>query len=171
MEGLSTIIPSGEGLVVNRIPRDGEEDDDGDDGDDASEAKINLVLEDRFEEKIMAPSETVEKENTNELTKVLNSSRKTTTLPIEKSNTKDNNNDEARGKINGTNGTTTTVKSIVFSPNWSEKFESPVGLMGFSPSQTGSNHGLGKKTKDGKKRCLCYQHSCVLVWRDGDLMQ
>ena len=147
-----TSSPSGEGSVVNRIPRDVEEDDDGDGGDDGSEAKNILVMEDRREDQIMPPSETVEKENTNESTKVVNSPTKTTTtLPLEKSNTEDNNNDEAKGKSNSTNVTTTIVKSIVFSPNWSEILESPVGLMGFSPSQTGSHHGLGKKTKTGRR--------------------
>eukprot|EP00536_Pseudo-nitzschia_multiseries_P001995 jgi/Psemu1/322342/estExt_fgenesh1_pg.C_260056 len=37
----------------------------------------------------------------------------------------------------------TVVKTLVFSNEWAKTFKSPVGSDGFSPSQAGSNHGLG----------------------------
>ena len=51
------------------------------------------------------------------------------------------------------------IQTLIFSPSWSESLKSRKDVLGFSPSESGSGHGMGKET-----HYFCGIHLCC--WLD-----
>ena len=66
----------------------------------------------------------------------------TSVSSLEKS---DSNNEEDSNKETDCPDGSSKVRTLVFSPIWSESLKSPKDVLKFSPSEAGSCHGLGKE--------------------------
>jgi hypothetical protein len=154
MEVLSdttTTILSKEELVVEHETTSGSEEEEDQSGassvdDEESEAKSVPSSEDRPADD--TAGSIPENENANESWNATSSPMKNSPS-IGKSDSKDEN-DPSDVNNDATNGNA-RVQTIVFPSSWSESLKSPTDLLGFSPSELESCHGLGKEDYGSQK--------------------
>lgn len=132
---------SEEGLAVERDTRGSDQAESGACGVDSekNEAECDESSEDCPTENTTATPETENAKETN----VASSSIIENSPSLENSFTDDDDDDSSdkNARISGI----LTAQDVIFSPSWSESLKSPTDLLGFSPSETGSRHGLGKR--------------------------
>ena len=121
----------------SRGSKEGENGSCGVDDDTESEENNDQSSEDRSEEHATA---TPENKNDNKSNSASSSIRSFASL--EKSDSK---NEEDSSYESGFTGESSEVQTLSFPQSWSETLNSPKDLLGFSPSEAGDCHGLGKE--------------------------
>ena len=141
MEVIDTTGLSKEVLAVEQDSRDSKEGDNvicGVDNEGSEEKSVHSS-EDHSEEQAAATPENKNDNNSN-----ITSSSIRSVPSLEKS---DSEHKEDSSCENACVDGSSKVQAVFFSQIWSETFNSPKDLLGFSPSETGSRHGLGKEVQ------------------------
>ena len=113
--------------------------------DTSSEGQASTTIESENTAK-----DVTENENANELNTASFSMTSVSSLEKSESNEADSSDE------NDCADDSSKIQTLVFSSNWSDTLKSPKDVLGFSPSETGSGHGMGKESTKG-----CYRiHVC-----------